>query len=144
MSRDFTECMPVQVAAGAAVGAFHMCNIEAGGCHSGRRPRQPDGAGTMSARKSSGERKLNGRRSPKASSMTRRCNIQVRYVDPDQTLSPGELASRAATACLFEKGVDASEVDLLVYGGIARQNSSPRPPPRSPGAWERGHCTRST
>jgi 3-oxoacyl-[acyl-carrier-protein] synthase-3 len=54
-----------------------------------------------------------------------RCNTQVRYVDPDRTLSPGEFASRAATACLFENGVDASEVDLLVYGGIARENFEP-------------------
>ena len=54
-----------------------------------------------------------------------RCNTQVRYIDPDQTLSPGEFASRAATACLFDNGVDASEVDLLVYGGIARENFEP-------------------
>ena len=54
-----------------------------------------------------------------------RCNTQVRYVDPDQTLSPGEFASRAATACLPENGVDASEIDLLVYGGIARENFEP-------------------
>src|ERR1700729_2718989 len=54
-----------------------------------------------------------------------RCNTQVRYVDPDQTLSPGEFASRAAIACLFENGVDASEVDLLIYGGIARENFEP-------------------
>ena len=54
-----------------------------------------------------------------------RCNTQVRYVDPDQTLSPGEFASRAATACLFENGVDASEIDLLIYGGIARENFEP-------------------
>ena len=54
-----------------------------------------------------------------------RCNTQVRYIDPDQTLSPGEFASRAATACLFENGVEASEVDLLVYGGIARENFEP-------------------
>ena len=72
-----------------------------------------------------------------------RCNTQVRYVDPDQTLSPGEFASRAATACLFENGVDASKVDLLVYGGIARENFEPRPPLRLPGASERGHHTRS-
>src|SRR6202012_5065911 len=54
-----------------------------------------------------------------------RCNTQVRYVDPDQTLSPGEFASRAATACLFENGFDASEIDLLVYGGIAREKFEP-------------------
>jgi 3-oxoacyl-[acyl-carrier-protein] synthase III len=49
-----------------------------------------------------------------------RCNTKVRYIDPDLTLSPGEFASRAATACLWENGVAASEIDLLVYGGIAR------------------------
>jgi 3-oxoacyl-[acyl-carrier-protein] synthase-3 len=54
-----------------------------------------------------------------------RCNTQVRYIDPDQTLSPGEFASRAAIACLFENGVEASEVDLLVYGGIAREAFEP-------------------
>jgi 3-oxoacyl-[acyl-carrier-protein] synthase III len=54
-----------------------------------------------------------------------RCNTQVRYIDPDQALSPGEFASRAATACLFDNGVEASEVDLLVYGGIARENFEP-------------------
>jgi len=54
-----------------------------------------------------------------------RCNTQVRYIDPDQTLSPGEFASRAAVACLFDNGVDASELDLVVYGGIARENFEP-------------------
>jgi 3-oxoacyl-[acyl-carrier-protein] synthase III len=54
-----------------------------------------------------------------------RCNTKVRYIDPDDTISPGEFASRAATACLFENGVEPSEVDLLVYGGIARDNFEP-------------------
>jgi 3-oxoacyl-[acyl-carrier-protein] synthase III len=54
-----------------------------------------------------------------------RCNTQVRYVDPDPTLSPGEFASRAATTCLWQNGVEASEVDLLVYGGIAREAFEP-------------------
>jgi 3-oxoacyl-[acyl-carrier-protein] synthase III len=54
-----------------------------------------------------------------------RCGTQVRYVDADPTLSPGEFASRAATACLWENGVEASEVDLLVYGGIAREAFEP-------------------
>lgn len=54
-----------------------------------------------------------------------RCNTQVRYIDLDESLSPGEFAARAATACLFENGVEASDVDLLVYGGIARENFEP-------------------
>jgi 3-oxoacyl-[acyl-carrier-protein] synthase III len=54
-----------------------------------------------------------------------RCNTQVRYLEPDPTLSPGEFASRAATACLWQNGVEADEIDLLVYGGIAREAFEP-------------------
>ncbi len=54
-----------------------------------------------------------------------RCNTKLRYVDPDPALSPGEFASRAATACLWQNGVEASEIDLLVYGGIAREAFEP-------------------
>jgi len=54
-----------------------------------------------------------------------RCNTKVRYVEADETLSPGEFASRAAAACLEENGVAASDVDLLIYGGIARDAFEP-------------------
>jgi 3-oxoacyl-[acyl-carrier-protein] synthase-3 len=54
-----------------------------------------------------------------------RCNTKVRYVEPDPALSPGEFASRAASACLRENGVAVSEIDLLVYGGIAREAFEP-------------------
>jgi 3-oxoacyl-[acyl-carrier-protein] synthase III len=54
-----------------------------------------------------------------------RCNTQVRYIESDPSLSPGEFASRAATACLWQNGVEASEIDLLVYGGIAREAFEP-------------------
>jgi 3-oxoacyl-[acyl-carrier-protein] synthase III len=54
-----------------------------------------------------------------------RCNTKVRYVDPDHTLSPGQFASRAATSCLWQNGLEASEIDLLVYGGIAREAFEP-------------------
>jgi 3-oxoacyl-[acyl-carrier-protein] synthase III len=54
-----------------------------------------------------------------------RCNTQVRYIEPDATLSPGEYAARAATSCLWQNGVEASEIDLLVYGGIAREAFEP-------------------
>lgn len=69
-----------------------------------------------------------------------RCNTQVRYVDPDPTLSPGEFASRAATACLWQNGVYASEVDLLVMGELPARRSSRRPRPRWRGGWARRHC----
>lgn len=54
-----------------------------------------------------------------------RCNTQVRYLEPDPALSPAEFAARAATACLFANGMAASEIDLLVYGGIARDVFEP-------------------
>ena len=54
-----------------------------------------------------------------------RCNTKVRYLEADDTLSPGEFASRAAAACLAENGVAATDVDLLIYGGIARDAFEP-------------------
>lgn len=54
-----------------------------------------------------------------------RCNTKVRYLEADDTLSPGEFASRAGAACLAENGVAASDVDLLIYGGIARDAFEP-------------------
>jgi 3-oxoacyl-[acyl-carrier-protein] synthase III len=54
-----------------------------------------------------------------------RCNTKMRYLDEDPALSPGEFASRAATACLQENGVAATDIDLLIYGGIARDAFEP-------------------
>ncbi len=54
-----------------------------------------------------------------------RCNTKLRYLESDDTLSPGEFASRAAAACLEANGVAASDVDLLIYGGIARDAFEP-------------------
>lgn len=54
-----------------------------------------------------------------------RCNSKVRYLESDTTLSPGEFAAQAAAACLKENGVAATDIDLLVYGGIARDAFEP-------------------
>ncbi|AFM16537.1 3-oxoacyl-(acyl-carrier-protein) synthase III [Mycolicibacterium chubuense NBB4] len=54
-----------------------------------------------------------------------RCNTKTRYLDQSTTLSPGEFAARAATACLEQNGVAATDLDLVVYGGIARDNFEP-------------------
>ena len=54
-----------------------------------------------------------------------RCNTKMRYLDEDPMLSPGEFASRAASACLRENGVAATDIDLLIYGGIARDAFEP-------------------
>ena len=54
-----------------------------------------------------------------------RCNSKMRYLEEDITLSPGEFAARAADACLRQNGVAATDVDLLVYGGVARDAFEP-------------------
>ena len=54
-----------------------------------------------------------------------RCNTKMRYLDQFQKLRPGEFASRAAAACLQENGVAATDIDLLIYGGIARDAFEP-------------------
>jgi 3-oxoacyl-[acyl-carrier-protein] synthase-3 len=54
-----------------------------------------------------------------------RCSTQLRYFEGDDTASPGEWASRAAAACLAENDVAAGDIDLLIYGGIARDCFEP-------------------
>lgn len=54
-----------------------------------------------------------------------RCNTKVRYLESDDALSPGAFAAQAAQACLDENGVAATDLDLLIYGGIARDAFEP-------------------
>ena len=54
-----------------------------------------------------------------------RCNTKVRYLESGDTLSPGAFAAQAAQACLDENGVSATDLDLLIYGGIARDAFEP-------------------
>jgi 3-oxoacyl-[acyl-carrier-protein] synthase-3 len=54
-----------------------------------------------------------------------RCNTKMRYLEEDAALSPGEFAARAASACLRENAMAATDIDLLVYGGIARDAFEP-------------------
>ena len=55
-----------------------------------------------------------------------RCNTKMRYLEADDApLSPGAFAAQAAQACLDENGVSATDVDLLIYGGIARDAFEP-------------------
>lgn len=50
-----------------------------------------------------------------------RCNTKVRYLEVDKLMPPGEFAAVAATACLEQNGVAATDLDMVVYGGIARE-----------------------
>lgn len=54
-----------------------------------------------------------------------RCNSKLRHLETNTTLSPGEFAAQAASACLQRNGVTAADVDLLIYGGIARDAFEP-------------------
>lgn len=54
-----------------------------------------------------------------------RCNTKMRYFELDKTVSPGQFAARAAAACLAENGMAATDVDLLIYGGVARDAFEP-------------------
>jgi 3-oxoacyl-[acyl-carrier-protein] synthase III len=55
-----------------------------------------------------------------------RCNTHVRYYESDDKIaSPGEWAARAAAACLEENGVAAGDIDLVIYGGVARDAFEP-------------------
>ena len=55
-----------------------------------------------------------------------RCGTKVRYYESDDKIaSPGEWAARAAEACLKENGVAGSDVDLVIYGGVARDAFEP-------------------
>lgn len=54
-----------------------------------------------------------------------RCNTKTRYLEADESLSPGAFAAQAAQACLDENGLAATDVDLLIYGGIARDAFEP-------------------
>ncbi len=54
-----------------------------------------------------------------------RCNSQFRYIEADQQRRPGEFAATAARSCLERNRVSPGEVDLLIYGGIAREYFEP-------------------
>lgn len=55
-----------------------------------------------------------------------RCNTKVRYYESDEEIaSPGDWASRAAAACMAENGITAADLDMVVYGGVARDAFEP-------------------
>lgn len=53
------------------------------------------------------------------------CGTEVRYLEEDRSVSPGAFAAKAVTKALSANGITPSDVDLLVYGGIARENFEP-------------------
>lgn len=55
----------------------------------------------------------------------RRCGSKSRYMETDPTVRVADYAAQAAQECLEANGVDARELDLLIYGGIAREYFEP-------------------
>lgn len=54
-----------------------------------------------------------------------KCDTQVRYMESNFSVSPGEFAARAVREALKANDLDAGDVDLLVYGGIVRDKYEP-------------------
>ena len=54
-----------------------------------------------------------------------RCNTKVRYFEGDVGVS-GEFAAQAGAACLAQNGVSASDVDVVIYGGLRGMRLSQR------------------
>ena len=55
----------------------------------------------------------------------RHCNSQYRYIEADETVRVADFAARAARDCLAANGVAPDEVDVVIYGGIAREYFEP-------------------
>lgn len=54
-----------------------------------------------------------------------RCNTRVRYFDSDPDASVGRFGARVVSDCLVENGWRPCDVDMLIYGGIARHYFEP-------------------
>ncbi len=54
-----------------------------------------------------------------------RCNTHVRYFEPDTSVRVADYAARAATACLEANDLMPDAIDLLIFGGIARNYFEP-------------------
>lgn len=53
------------------------------------------------------------------------CKTRTRYLEPDETFRVADLAVSAAKHCLQQNDTSLDEVDLVICGGIARQNFEP-------------------
>jgi 3-oxoacyl-[acyl-carrier-protein] synthase III len=53
------------------------------------------------------------------------CKTRTRYLEPDEGFRVADLAVAAAQHCLRENDAALDEVDLVICGGIARQNFEP-------------------
>jgi 3-oxoacyl-[acyl-carrier-protein] synthase III len=53
------------------------------------------------------------------------CKTRTRFLEPDEDFRVADLAVAAAKHCLAENNASLDEVDLVICGGIARQNFEP-------------------
>jgi len=54
-----------------------------------------------------------------------RCNTHVRFFEPDDDVQVADYAARAATACIEANELLPDDIDLLIFGGIARNYFEP-------------------
>ena len=54
-----------------------------------------------------------------------RCNSEYRHIERDPSVRVGDVAARAAAACLDQCDVAAGELDLVIHAGIAREYFEP-------------------
>ncbi len=54
-----------------------------------------------------------------------RCATQTRYIEQDDTLRVGDFGAAAANACLKACNVLPADIDLCIYGGVARDYFEP-------------------
>ncbi len=54
-----------------------------------------------------------------------RCNSEHRYIERDPAVRVGDIAALAAQACLDQAGISAEDLDLVIYGGVAREYFEP-------------------
>lgn len=53
------------------------------------------------------------------------CKTRTRYLEPDEKARVADFAVAASKHCLEQNGASLDEVDLVICGGIARQNFEP-------------------
>lgn len=54
-----------------------------------------------------------------------KCNSQMRYIEEDTSITNGQMAAKAAKRCLDAYGLKPTDLDMVVYGGIARDYYEP-------------------
>ncbi len=61
----------------------------------------------------------------KVTKIFERCNSRHRYIQRDPAVRVADISVIAALDCMEQNGVSAADIDLVIYGGIAREYFEP-------------------